>query len=394
MLVAKLQQVRDEMRVWGRWIVGLAAFVLIGASSPEREPRWGAVQVAALREEAARAIAEGLPAPDMAPLDRAVTAGDPAAVNAAAHAIAMRLARMLLLGCATPGERKGWAIPDSDSLIDVAAGLDSALEDKRLGAWFAGLRPRHPTYAATVTALAQEHDPARRTQLARNLERWRWLPRDLGQDFVLVNAAAFEAELWRGGEKGGIWRVIVGKPASPTPVFAATISGVTLNPWWEIPPSIAREGIAAMVRSNPARARERGYVLSGGRYRQRPGPNNALGQMKLVMPNSYNVYLHDTPNRDLFEREVCAFSHGCIRVGDALGLAAALLEGAHGRDQVDRIVSEGKTTTLDLSRPVPVYITYFTAWPDDGGMVRLFPDLYGRDGRLGDAANPARRCAY
>lgn len=391
--MANLQQVRDEMRVWARWSVGLAAVALLGAASPT-ERQWGAVEVAALREEAARTAGEGLPIIEMASVERAIAAGDPAAVDAAARDAAIRLARILLLGCSTAAERKGWAISDSDGRIDVAAGLDAALAERRLAGWFASLRPRHPAYGATAAAFAAEHDPVKRTQLARNLERWRWLPHDLGPDFVLVNTAAFEAELWRGRDKAGSWRVIVGKPSSPTPVFAATITGVTLNPWWEIPPAIAREGIAAMVRSNPSRAREKGYVLSGGRYRQRPGPNNALGQMKLVMPNRYSVYLHDTPSRDLFNREVRAFSHGCVRVGDALGFAERLLGEVHRREEIDRIVATGATRTLDLAAPVPVYIAYFTAWPDNSGAVRLLPDIYSRDGRMGDAANPAKRCAY
>jgi murein L,D-transpeptidase YcbB/YkuD len=119
-----------------------------------------------------------------------------------------------------------------------------------------------------------ETDIARRAALARNMERWRWMPRSLGRDYVFVNAAALEAGLWRQGKGVGTWKVIVGKRSTPTPVFSATITGVIFNPSWEIPASIVRE-----KRDNsPARL---GYVRANGRDRQRPGPNNALGQMKL-----------------------------------------------------------------------------------------------------------------
>ena len=115
--------------------------------------------------------------------------------------------------------------------------------------------------------------------------------------------------------------------------------------------------------------------------------------MKLVMPNSYSVYLHDTPNKDLFSREVRAFSHGCVRVGDALGFAATLLDSAPENGSVTAIVETGRTTTVSLPRPVPVYVAYLTATVRADGQLAFMPDIYGRDKRLGDAANPVRRCA-
>ena len=217
----------------------------------------------------------------------------------------------------------------------------------------------------------------RRATLAANLDRWRWMPRDLGARYLLVNAANYEATLWQDRRIVGRWSVVVGKTGTPTPVFQATVTGVTFNPWWEVPASIAKESVAGIVARRPAEAARRGYVLEGGRYRQRPGPSNALGQMKLVMPNRFSVYLHDTPSKSLFSQSVRAYSHGCIRVGDALGLATTLLNWT--RAETDAFVASGKTETVPLSTPVPVYITYFTAEPNENGDVRYFKDIYHRD---------------
>jgi murein L,D-transpeptidase YcbB/YkuD len=211
------------------------------------------------------------------------------------------------------------------------------------------------------------------------MERWRWMPISPGTEYILVNAAAFEVSLWRQGKLAGVWPVIVGKPRTPSPVFAATVSGVTFNPWWDVPANIARESIAALMRNRPALARQRGYVWAGSHYRQRPGPANALGQMKLVMPNPYNVYLHDTPDKKLFAREVRAFSHGCIRVGNAFGFATTLLQGKPSPEDATAIVASGHTVTVALPAPLPIYIAYFTAVPGANGLVRFLPDIYGRD---------------
>lgn len=203
------------------------------------------------------------------------------------------------------------------------------------------------------------------------------MPRVLGARYLLVNTAAFEATLWDGRKQIGRWAVIVGKTGSPTPVFAATVTGVTFNPWWEIPSSIVAESVGALVRNRPAEAARKGYVVQGGRYRQRPGATNALGRMKLVMPNPYSVYLHDTPSKGLFEQDVRAFSHGCVRVGDALGLATALLATEPGWDRArtDAMVAAGRTATVPMAAPVPVYVAYFTAEPDGEGGIRYFPDV-------------------
>jgi len=362
----------------------IIAMALCCAATAPAEPvsGWNQAQLEQLRHWVRAAPEDALPLLDTASLDAAESGGDPAAVDAAATALALHLARMHLLGAATSAQRTGWRIPDSDSASDLPSRLERAVKVNAIDLFFAGLKPQHSDYAALRAAYATETDPNRKRTLARNMERWRWMPLSLGQDYVLVNAASFEAGLWRQGRRVGTWRVIVGKKSTSTPVFSAMITGVTFNPWWEIPASIVRE-----KRGNfPARL---GYVVSGGKYRQRPGANNALGRMKLVMPNPYNVYMHDTPGKHLFERDVRAFSHGCIRVSDALGYAATLLEGVKTREEVDAIVAGRKTVTTNLASSLPVYITYFTASIKGDGNLAIQPDIYGRDTRIDTV--PARK---
>jgi len=342
------------------------------AMAPEAPAHWQPAQIAKLMQWVAKAPEDALPRLDASVLDDASAGNDPARLDSEATALALKLARLHLLGSTAPSARVGWRIVDTDVSIDLEARLARALARDGLDQFFSGLRPQHSQYAALREALAVETDPARRRIIAGNMERWRWMPHSLGPNYVLVNAASFTAGLWRQGKLAGEWRVIVGKRSTPTPVFSATITGVILNPWWEIPASIVREKHGNF----PARL---GYVYSGGRYRQKPGPNNALGQMKLVMPNPFNVYMHDTPGKQLFEKEERAFSHGCIRTDDAIGYASTLLAGVKTREEIDAILASGKTTQVDLSASLPVYVTYFTASADSQGVVTIHNDIYNRD---------------
>lgn len=365
--------------------IGLTLFAWLACvASPARaaDGTWSHESLSALKRWVAAAPEDALPVLSAASLDRAMVGADQERIDQEASDLALDLARMHLLGRASTAEKSGWQIDDTDRSIELAPLLEEAVGNSIVDTFFASLRPRHPDYSLLREALATETDIDRRESISRSMERWRWMPRSLGPDYVLVNVAAFEARLWRDSRQVGTWPVIVGKTSTPTPVFSATISGVTFNPWWEIPASIVRESVGALVRRNPAAARARGYVWGGGRYRQRPGPNNALGQMKLVMPNRFSVYMHDTPNKDLFNQEVRAFSHGCIRTSDAVGYAATLLEGIRTRAQVDAIVASGKTTTIELEQAIPIYVAYFTATADGAGGVKVMPDIYGRDRRL------------
>jgi len=370
-------------------LLALIALVLMSASpapapTPSPEPRWTRPQVERLIRWMSIAADEALTpmAADVPALRAAMNGDDPDGMSRAATGAAARLLTALREGCCNAALRGGWHIAEDRTWPDARASIAQALaRTDGLDALFAEARPSHPYYAALRAAYAREANPARRAALAANLDRWRWMPRDLGARYLLVNTAAYEATLWQDRRIVGRWSVIVGKTGSPTPVFQASVTGVTFNPWWEIPASIARESVAGLVARNPARAARQGYVREGGRYRQRPGPNNALGRMKLVMPNRFSVYLHDTPAQALFARSVRAYSHGCIRVGDALGLATTLLagDGRWTRTQTDAAVASGRTQTVPLPSPIPVYITYFTAEPDELSAIRYFDDVYHRD---------------
>ncbi len=379
------------------------------ATGPEA-PAWTRGQIASLRHWLAAAPEEALPRFDAAALDAAAGLWSGDAANRAATELALKLARAHLKGCANPVERGGWRIPDDKDDGTVEASLREALaSDADLDHFFASVRPQHPEYTALQAAYVAETDANRRITLARNLERWRWMPRDLGENYVLVNLPAFEVGLWRQGERAQSWPAVIGKTSSATPVFASTITHVVINPWWEIPPSIVAE--------NGGRFSSRGgYVrTASGHWRQKPGPGNSLGRMKLAMANPYNIYLHDTPAKGLFSQSRRAYSHGCVRVSDALGFAATLLEGAMTRRQVDRLADLAKpgaaaprmalaglappepeplkTANVALPQSLPVYITYFTAGRRADGTLRIEEDVYGRDMLVGDPSDPQRQCS-
>ncbi len=349
-------------------------------------PHWRGHQLALLLERMRAAPADGLfhVADAVGTVERAQASGDAARIDAAATQAAIALLDAERHGCCGSARDAGWQIGNGLPTGDHSAELATALDADRLEALLDRSAPQHPNFLALKQAYQEERDPARRATIVANMDRWRWMPRDLGPLYLLVNTAAFEATLWEKGRPVGRWEVIVGKTRSPTPVFAARVTGVVLNPWWEIPSSIVAESVGALVRNHPAEAARRGYVVQNGRYRQRPGPGNSLGRMKLVMPNPYSVYLHDTPAQGLFQQDVRAYSHGCVRVGDALGLAATVLR--QERAKVDEIVKAGKTVTLPAPQSIPIYMTYFTAEPDELGNLRFFPDVYGRDKRAGAVA--------
>jgi len=364
----------------------LASLCWVSASVHAQEtptPHWTAAQARRLIEwlNAAAADGLGLVTPQARTVQAAIDNGEPLTLDVTATAASVRLLDAYRRGCCNASLRTGWHIPESNNWGGSAASVAAAVTSNQIDTLFGTARPSHPFYYALRAAYAQEKDPDRRATLAANLDRWRWMPRTLGVRYLLVNAAAFEATLWEGRQMVGRWKVVVGKTKSPTPVFGATVTGVILNPWWEIPPDIATESVATMVRNNPGAAAAKGFVLESGRYRQRPGPTNALGKMKLVMPNGFNVYLHDTPAQALFAQDVRAYSHGCVRVGDALGLVAALLSPQSGwsRDALDAAVASGQTRTVTLAAPIPVYVAYFTAEPDELGGIRYLPDIYHRD---------------
>ncbi|MGE3249655.1 MAG: murein L,D-transpeptidase [Hyphomonadaceae bacterium] len=213
-----------------------------------------------------------------------------------------------------------------------------------------------------------------------NLERERWLPRPLPDTRIEVNIAAAELRVYRAGVQGLSMRAIVGAPRRRTPIFMATVEAVTLNPPWRVPASIAATEIMPRARRDPTYLARNGYAEIDGALIQAPGPQNALGEVKLELPNPHAVFVHDTPNRNLFSRDIRTLSHGCIRAGDARALAEVLLA-SQGvpRTALDASIAAGVTRRIDLVTPVPIFMLYRTAWVDETGALRLSRDVYGWD---------------
>ena len=215
-----------------------------------------------------------------------------------------------------------------------------------------------------------------------NLDRWRWLPHDLGKMYVMVNIAGFEMSVIENNRAIEEMNVVVGKPSWATPIFADTLENLVVNPYWNVPPSIAQEEVIPAIASDPGYlSRNNMERTSDGGFRQRPGPKNALGQFKFLFPNKHDVYLHDTPADALFSRSSRAFSHGCIRLERPRDLAYLLGNKLARKtpEQIDRLAATGSEQWITFKRKIPVYVLYFTTWVDDDGTVRYHHDVYGID---------------
>ncbi len=268
-----------------------------------------------------------------------------------------------------------------------------------------GLTPDGVVGGATLTALNRPVSE-RIDQVRVNLERLRWAPEDLGRRHVVVNIAGFELRAVEDNKTVFAKRVIVGRDYRRTPVFSDQISYLVLNPTWTVPQSIAVADKLPDLRSDPAKLVNAGYDVYQGsgadqrkvdpmtvnwanvtpqtfsyRMVQRAGPQNALGQVKFMFPNQFNVYLHDTPSRELFAQERRSFSSGCVRVQEPLDLAAFALKGQGDWTpaKLSEAVASKNTQTVTLDRPLPIHITYLTAWSDEDGALQFRDDIYARD---------------
>ena len=267
---------------------------------------------------------------------------------------------------------------------------------------------------ATVRAL---NVPAsdRIRQITLNLERWRWLPRDLGPRYVVVNAADATLRVVEDDRTVLTSRVVVGDLQHPTPVVQARLDAVVLNPKWNVPSSIAAREILPRLRENRRYLAENDIVIMERqesdpfglavdwsvisadafpfRLQQQPGPDNPLGRIKFDIPNRFDVYLHDTPTRTLFARPRRAASHGCIRVERADELAAHVLADGTGRwtpERLEEAIGGGASPRIPVVPPLPVYILYWTAFVGPDGLAHFRDDVYGRDRRLGAALTAER----
>ena len=319
-------------------------------------------------------------------LEAALAAHDAGRIAVAAAASWMALAPDYAAGRTPPEARVGWKSPPPRSDAEwLRARMDAGLAAGKPAETLRTLLPAHPYYAGLKTALAKTADAAGRNRIRANLDRWRWMPRQLGDRYLLANVPSFDGGLWQGDTLVATHRIVVGKPKMATPQFSAVVTGVTFNPQWVVPQSIIRESVGRLVRNSPSVARARGYRWnwSGGQLSvtQAPGAGNSLGQIKLEMGNPYAIYLHDTPAKALFAKPVRAFSHGCLRTQDIKALALALLEGVPGWDaaRIDSTIATRRTTNVPLARQVPVHVSYFTVVPAADGTAITYTDIYGRD---------------
>ncbi len=217
-------------------------------------------------------------------------------------------------------------------------------------------------------------------EIVANMERWRWLPREMGDDRIEVNIPDFELAVIRGGAVTHRARVIVGKEETPTPIFSDEMVEIIVNPSWYVPQSIIQKEWHGGVGAGYQVSHRNGQMI----VRQPPGEKNALGRIKFVFPNDYAVYMHDTPSRGLFSASRRAFSHGCMRVDQPFALAEAVLGGADSgwpEARVKKLIGPSERY-INLTKPLPVHVEYFTAYVDEAGRLVQRPDLYGYSARV------------
>lgn len=345
---------------------------------------------------------EGLNPADYRPaeLTAALGAGEGPALDALATELFVWLVEDLRDGRTPMESRRQWFVvdPDADRMRSAEL-LETALASGDISGTLDSLHPTHPDYAVLRDELSGTRDPARRRLIRANMDRWRWLARDLGGQYLITNVPEYQLRLTVNDRIIRTYRTIVGQPGrNATPQLAETVEGVIFNPTWTVPQSIVvGEGLGNRVLNNPTWARNNGYRGTRGANGfitvvQQPGANNSLGMMKLDMPNPHAIFLHDTPNRNLFDRDARALSHGCIRTERALELAMtiAILGQGATREEAVAISNSREYTRVPVERTMPVYITYFTMGRDIEGNLRTFSDIYSRDAPVLAALDSAR----
>ena len=246
----------------------------------------------------------------------------------------------------------------------------------------------------------------RQRQIMLNMERWRWMPDSLGDEHFLVNIAAFELQHWQSNVIVDRMNVVVGAVATQTPEFSGAMQYLELNPYWTVPYSIATKEMLPKLQVDAMAYAGDFEVFAGGKvvdwnsidwssyggggsfpftFRQLPGPKNALGRVKFMLPNKFNIYLHDTPAKDKFANSTRAFSHGCIRLSRPTDLAYSLLaRSGMDQDAVNAVWAGGQNTRVNLPAPIPVHLIYATAFSSENG-IEFRTDVYGRDRKLYEA---------
>ncbi len=364
---------------------------------PSLVGEWSVPQAEKLLAYIPSVKAEGLnPADYDTGLRAAIAAGEGPALNEVASRVFVWLVEDLRDGRTPMEARKQWFVvdPDPDRLPSHVL-LEEALASGDIAGTLNRLMPVHSDYARLKAQLATAKDAGKRKLIRANMDRWRWLPQDLGRQYLLTNVPEMQLRLTVGEKIIKSYRTVVGKPGrTATPQLAEMVEAVIFNPTWTVPQSIVKgEGLGNKVLGNPGWARAAGYKATKGENGwitvvQQPGPTNSLGLMKLDMPNEHAIFLHDTPSRNLFAQENRALSHGCIRVEGAreLAMTMSMLGNASSRDEipaiqeeVSQITASGEYTRYPMEKQWPVYITYFTMGTDVDGQMRSFTDVYDRD---------------
>ena len=357
-------------------LTGRADASVDAVSAPVQLGRWSPASARALMVEIAASASEGLDPADYdagsiaAELRKNANGG--AELDRLADTAALKLAHDYWLGHVDDKAAYDWHIPRTDGEPSrLAMQLQQAATSGRIQPWLRSLLPSDSRYAALRQAYAEtpEANFVMRARLRANLERWRWMPRDLGADHLYVNVPSYTLQLVEDGRAVSSYTVVVGARATPTPAISYAAQSVVLNPWWTPPKSIKVSG--------------KGFVRSGGALRQPPGPRNALGRVKIDLPNPHAIYLHDTPAKAYFAKPSRAYSHGCIRVQDIEQLAAEMLRLDSGNGgAVAQGLKTYATQTVKLQQSRMVWLVYFTADVGPDGQVRMLDDPYGRDTRL------------
>jgi L,D-transpeptidase YcbB len=267
--------------------------------------------------------------------------------------------------------------PSQEPVFDRSIAVAVADFQKNAGLPANGILSRQ-----TLAALGAPTTSRLEADLVAQMERWRWLPADLGRDHIIVNVPEYIVRVTRDGSQVHQTKTIVGKPDTPTPIFSDTMDHVVVNPSWFVPPSIMKNEFLPKLAADPDYAAKRGFeVVRRGNniyVRQPPGERNALGHIKFMFPNDHAVYLHDTPSRGLFNSTRRAFSHGCVRVDQPFRLAEFIMgkDAGYSEARVRSMVGAGERT-VKLPKPLPVHLIYMTHVVDEGGRMTTFEDLYG-----------------
>lgn len=267
-----------------------------------------------------------------------------------------------------------------------------------------GIQPANPSITSTLRRSLNAGNDVSDAKLVANMEEWRWMPDDLGKYYIMVNIPEFKVRVISDGEVIHEERIVTGRPDTQSPIFSEMMRTVVIQPRWNVPDSIKIKELLPSLRAGGDPLRRQGLVMErNGRKMdpysvdwnrndirnfnvyQPPGGSNALGVVKFLFPNKHAVYLHDTPSKSLFNESTRAFSHGCMRVRNPVKLAEVLLDKDKGWDasMVQNLIVKGpEENEISLDQPVPVHVTYFTAWVDDGGEVQTFGDVYGHEKRI------------